>query len=110
MVIERMTMMSRIKRILAVSGVLALLILIGAPLSAMATPITGSLSFSGGVLANGADFLTATELSFPNPVAVNSAMGSFAPLAGGTAIFHSFNLDFSFTPVEPQWEAGMFSF
>ncbi len=103
-------MMSRIKRILAISGVLALLVLFGAPLSAMATPITGSLAFAGGVLINGTDFLNATELSFPDPVAVTSAVGSFAPLVGTTVTFNSFMLDFSFVPVIPQWEGGGFSF
>lgn len=103
-------MMKIMKMALAVSGALMLLVLIGCPLAAMATPITGSVSFGGLVVANGPDFNSSTELSFPNPIAVEQVLGDFASLAGGAVTFYSFKTDLSFTPVIPQWEGGGFRF
>ena len=93
-----------------VSGALVLLALLGCLPSATATPITGSVSFGGLVVANGPDFNTSTEVSFPKPIAVEQTLGDFASLAGGTVTFYDFRTDFSFTPVIPQWEGGGFSF
>lgn len=70
---------------------------------ASATVITGSIEFSGSYTTDTGDKNTATVFTFNNPIDVDAASGSFAPLSGGTVTYNP--LDLNAIPVSPLWSA-----
>ena len=83
--------------------------------SANAVPITGSITFSGGVQLNGTSAGNSTAvLSWNNeaggPPVVSSTSGSFNTVAIGTQATFTNNYQFNFVGSFLLWQVGGFSF
>jgi len=72
---------------------------------AEAALITGGISFAGGASpTGGANWATATGVSFVNPAFTTTASGSYASVTFGTAVtFTNFTFSPPSTPVSPLW-------
>lgn len=88
----------------------------GAAGIAQAVPITGDITFDGGVTLNTASAGTATEVTswtgaggVGMPTVV-SADGSFSGIAGGTSVAFSSPWFFDSGPVADLWSVGGFTF
>jgi hypothetical protein len=77
--------------------------------TALAAPLTGTITFGGGVMIDG---------SFPSPLGVNTwphaividADGSFSALSFGDEVTFANNWSFASGPVDDFWQVGDFSF
>ncbi len=70
---------------------------------ASAVPIGGTIQFSGSHTTDTGNIKTATVFTFKNPIIVNAATESFAPLSGGTVTYSV--LDMNGLPTSPLWSA-----
>jgi hypothetical protein len=75
---------------------------------AQAVPITGNITFSGGVQFEPGNVNTATEAESWHSVVVNGADGSFTGLTGSSATFQG---EWTFVLAQPAlWTVGGFTF